>query len=585
MKKIVLSLTAILSASFLFSQEALKSTEEEYYDFLSLQGLVERPTLGYRTLSDSEWKFIEKEVNEDGNPLTDEAGNKLTNLVMPDHPWKKNNLGTKRTLWQGEKGKNCFTRGFDHSLKLKIYGPEWYNSFNTAAPYGQNDGALWQGKGYNSSLTGGARLEAYGFEVTLKPQVSFSQNMAFDLMDNSAYYTNKYAYIWGYGNNIGVDAPQRFGDSAFWNFDWGDTEIRYSWRTFTIGFGTQSPWVGPAWLNPILHSNNAATYPKFDFGLRRTKVYLPFCNWYIGDIEGRIWMGYLTESDYFDNDSSNDHNRINGFNFSYAPSFIPGLSIGLTKVCLSKWNSFDIKYMNPFYDTNGGIGEKVGEDQKASIYADWICKKIGFEIYGELGIDDYFKDGWIRGLVRYPFNTTIWTIGLKKSINFSEKHSIKGEIILELSDWEEPRTRIIGNEVYAFNCHHQITQGYTNKGQSIGSALGVGGNSQLLRFNLYYPKGLSSLQITHINPDTTFSYIHKCGYDTAKGILVGELETEYYLLKNLRLNACVAYSYITNPYFFEIDENNNPKKDSNNSEIQTGTMHNFTIKIGAKYNF
>ena len=58
MKKILLSLTAILSASFLFSQEALKSIEEEYYDFLSLQGIVERPTLGYRTLSDSEWKFI-----------------------------------------------------------------------------------------------------------------------------------------------------------------------------------------------------------------------------------------------------------------------------------------------------------------------------------------------------------------------------------------------------------------------------------------------------------------------------------------------------------------------------------------------
>ena len=48
----------------IFAQEALKSTEEEYYDFLSLQGLVERPTLGYRTLSDSEWKFA---IDEDGN--------------------------------------------------------------------------------------------------------------------------------------------------------------------------------------------------------------------------------------------------------------------------------------------------------------------------------------------------------------------------------------------------------------------------------------------------------------------------------------------------------------------------------------
>jgi hypothetical protein len=37
----------------LTAQEVLKSIEEEYYDFLALQGLTERPTLNYRTLSDS----------------------------------------------------------------------------------------------------------------------------------------------------------------------------------------------------------------------------------------------------------------------------------------------------------------------------------------------------------------------------------------------------------------------------------------------------------------------------------------------------------------------------------------------------
>ena len=51
------------------AQEALKSTEEEYYDFLSLTGTVVRPTLGYRTLSDSRWLYAETEsymANGDG---------------------------------------------------------------------------------------------------------------------------------------------------------------------------------------------------------------------------------------------------------------------------------------------------------------------------------------------------------------------------------------------------------------------------------------------------------------------------------------------------------------------------------------
>ena len=71
MKKNQFICTILFSLSFaLFSQEALKSIEEEYYDFLSLQGITERPYLNYRTLSDSEWNIKEEKaasyMNEKG---------------------------------------------------------------------------------------------------------------------------------------------------------------------------------------------------------------------------------------------------------------------------------------------------------------------------------------------------------------------------------------------------------------------------------------------------------------------------------------------------------------------------------------
>ena len=148
----------LFAAASLFPQEALKSTEEDYYDFLSLQGLTKRPYLNYRTLSDSDWNIMEETVqieNDDGT-VTEKTSAK-------PHVWQHNYLG-----------KRCYING-NKKLSWKIYGPDWYNSFNTAAPYGQNDGALWQGRGYNTSLTAGARFEAYGLELTLKPQISFSQ--------------------------------------------------------------------------------------------------------------------------------------------------------------------------------------------------------------------------------------------------------------------------------------------------------------------------------------------------------------------------------------------------------------------------
>ena len=530
MKKICFAALFLISA--VSAQEALKSTEEEYYYFLSLTGQAVRPTLGYRTLSDSEWK------------ITDE-----------NHIWSENNLGTKYTLYENENpAENWFTNGIDQSVKVKIYGPEWFNSYNTAAPYGQNDGALWQGKGYNTSLTAGARLEGYGFELTFKPQLSFSQNKEFDLADNSAYYTNKYAYVWGYGNNVGADAPQRFGDSSFWTYDWGDTEARWSWHTFTLGFGTQAIWLGPAWLNPVLHSNNAPTYPKVDVGLRKTEIYMPFFDWDLGAIEGRLWTGYLSESDYFDEDSSNDHNMIHGLSMSYAPSFLPGLTLTANRICLVKWKMSNLKYVIPKSE-NTYVGDTSGngEDQKMSVSADWLFPKVGFEVFGEVGVDDYTS-------LEYYFERTLtYTVGLKKYIRISEKYNLNGEIIFEWNNTEMSQD-FQWQWAYNFGFHHQITQGYTNRGQWIGSGSGYGGNSQYLGFKIYHTQGNITIFVQHVNPDMNYIYSQAISrvanwaetMETfrPKSIWNYGISTSYFLTHNLLINGVFVYSKILNPCYY-----------------------------------
>jgi hypothetical protein len=100
MKKILIFITFLFYVSILFSQEALKSTEEDYYDFLALDGITERPTLGYRTLSDSVW-----EINPEKS-----------------HIWENNNLGKQNVLWESEnQGKNWFSKGYFHGTKIKIF--------------------------------------------------------------------------------------------------------------------------------------------------------------------------------------------------------------------------------------------------------------------------------------------------------------------------------------------------------------------------------------------------------------------------------------------------------------------------------
>jgi hypothetical protein len=511
-------LFCFLFPCILTAQEALKSIEEEYYDFLALQGYTERPTLNYRTLSDSKWNIDE----------------------MEEHPWKGQNLGVFHPLFG--------------DFRMKTYGPELFMSGNTAAPYGQNDGVLWQGRGFNALLKGGVRFEGYGVELTLLPHFAFSQNAEFEIMPSD--YENEYGYFWGYAHNIGADAPQRFGDKPFFDWDLGDSEIRYTWKTLTIGFGTQAIWLGPAYLNPILHSNNAPAYPKFDIGLRRQRVTLPWLGWYLGDVEARLWVGQLSESDYFDNDDANNYTMIHGLAFAYAPSFLPGLTLFANRVCLVPWEWENLKYIFPSEDN-------TIEDQKASFGFSWIFPQVGFEVYGELGIDDFVPDAFPEGYIRYPFHTMMYTVGLKKVIIILPAHKIYGELFFEWNSMEISQDFQF-QWPYTPYFHHQIIHGYTNRGQWLGEGTGWGGNSQYLAFKLYYLKGASSLFIHRNNPDNNFLYskavnasasennyeMEKKYFKNWKANLAIGIDTNYFFSDVFSLGGGFVYNLIINPYYY-----------------------------------
>lgn len=558
-KKIVVLSSLALLLNPVFSQEQLKSAEEEYFDFLSIQGLADRSFMFYRTLSDSAWI------------LNDES-----------HVWSGQNLGTSRILFEPENlSDNFFARGINQGLAYRIYGPDWYNSFNSKLPYGQNDSALWQGKGYNTSLTGGVRLEGYGFEVTLKPQLTFSQNL--DYTYKKSAYESEYGYFSGGGYYI--DLPQRFGDSAYYNFDWGDSEIRFTWHNLTAGFGTQNVWLGPAWLNPIMSSNNAAGFPKVDAGLRKTEVTIPKLGWYIGDVEARLWMGKLYESDYFDSNPDNDERLVNSMMLSYSPSFLKGFTVGASRTMLTYWGNFSLKYMNPFYSPVSQELGNVDDDKKISVFADYVIPAGGIEIYGEYAIDD----GNLSGLWTVsPEHASSYTIGAKKALSISEEKKIYGELIFEHSSFELSRDYFFWSGYSGFYFHYDITQGYTNKGQIVGAGTGYSGNSQYLGFRVFYPKGSSMISLHRHVDDSNYSFNKAVGLSIPENLLDNEtyirycqkwrtaitlgLSTDYFVNQNLR----VGGSYELTRYQFYMYEN---------TPLGEKYVYNNKLSLWAKYNF
>lgn len=539
-KKSIISVVTLLCLStLLWGGVALKSIQEEYWNHLVLIGAAERPTLNWRTLSD----------------------NTFTILDETKDIW---HLGSKQ---QGP---------------ATLYGPEYYSSYNSAYPYGQNDGALWQGKGFNAQLKFGIGFTSQGFDFILKPEFDFSQNQYFKIMDSFGRYDSEYAYYWS-----NLDLPQRFGNDPVFTFDWGDSEVRYSVGTFTIGFGTQALWLGPGWLNAILHSNNAPTYPRFDFGLRKTKITLPWLNWYIGDIEVRFWTGRTGYSSYYKTGYDKKHMFITGTSAAYAPSFLPGLTLSLNTIVIAPQASDNWKQL--FGLATAWIGNG-NEDGKAELSADWLFPQVGLEIYGSLGVDDYLPGNRFQAYVRYPFHTMVYQAGMKKAITVSERHNLSGELIFEWTNMEMSQD---GQTQGAYNFYSHGPTSLTNYGQIMGAGSGWAGNSQILAFKLYYPKGTSTLYVERNNPDNNYIYQKMVGngeslsnrekfFSAFKANFAVGLQSSYFLSKQLTVSGGLVYNMVLND-LYKTDGSGAYTSITLPMGVNT-VLNNIRIELGILYN-
>jgi hypothetical protein len=291
----------------------------------------------------------------------------------------------------------------------------------------------------------------------------------------------------------------------------------------------------------------------------------------MGDVEFRIWTGYLSESDYYDHNPENDHTMLHGLVMAYSPSFLPGFSIAANRVCLVDWNLDNLKYIIPI--TNNTL-----EDQKMSISGSWVFPSSGLEIYGEMGIDDY-TGGWIWQFIRYPFHTTVYTAGLKKILPIMLEKNIYGEIIFEHNWFEKSHSN--QSAEYNFYFHHSVPHGYTNKGQWLGSGIGAGGNSQYLAFSLYYPHGSSQLYIARNNPDDEFARAsdgkngHVWYYGNLANFIVG-LNTTYFAGPRVIISGGVGYNHIINPRYEPLDMT------AETGSYYTTYDYNFLAQFGIK---
>ncbi len=372
---------------------------------------------------------------------------------------------------------------------MSLLDPRLRTFVNSSYPVGQNDGAVWQGKGVTTALDFGATASWRALSVTLHPTLTYNQNTPFDLGVGSVTGLPVYAYPWRL-----IDMPQRFGPDAFWTLDPGQSELRVDWGGATAGVSTANQWWGPAVRNPIILSNNAPGFPHAFLGTDGQ------VDTGIGAFEARWIWGRLTQSDWFDPAPANTDRFVTGLVGAYSPDFLGGLTLGLTRLFYGYVPDGGLP-VGDYFAVLRGLRKKTlvtpqnptgddEHDQMLSLFGRWVLPESGFEVYGEWARNDH---SWsLRDFVLEPEHSQAYTLGLRKAYEWTGNRvlALTGELThLERSTTYEIRA----NPTYY--AHNLVTQGYTQEGQVVGAGIGPGGGAQSLAADLFAPWGRAGLYV------------------------------------------------------------------------------------------
>ncbi|HEY8164932.1 MAG TPA: hypothetical protein VIF83_05190 [Gemmatimonadaceae bacterium] len=359
--------------------------------------------------------------------------------------------------------------------------------FNTAFPYGSNDGPVWAGRGLTSSIVAGVALRWKPVSLTIAPMAFRAENSSFDMLPTPNTGLAAFADpLYG-----GVDRPQRFGASAYSQIDPGQSTLRVDLPFVSGGVSTANMGWGPGSEYPLILGNNAAGFPHAFVGTSEP------LNIFIGNVHAKVMWGELFQSRfslvqgptrYISRAEPGTTRFTTGIVATFQPRGVTGLEIGASRFFHSIWPVSGIprSYLTKVFQ---GILKKdlpldvpddprfppgletqgISDNQLISAFLRWVLPHSGFEVSGEYAREDHAYD--LRDLLQEPDHSRFYTFGMRKVFRHSPAALTAGRV--EIINFQLPQlSRYRGEgEIYF---HGLLRQGHTNRGQLLGANVGVG---------------------------------------------------------------------------------------------------------------
>ena len=376
-------------------------------------------------------------------------------------------------------------------LWTELVRPTLTLRFNSAFPYGSNDGPVWAGKGITMALQAGFALRSGPVSLTIAPLVFRAENSSFPLMANGE--TGRLVYADGLYPEA-IDRPQRFGDQPYTTIDLGQTTFRLDVGPVAAGVSTASQYWGPAAEYPAILGNNAAGFPHAFLGTSR-----PIDCW-LFRLHGRLVYGRLSQSAYSVETTTGGVRFMSGLVGVVTPRGVPGLEFGFSRFIHSDWpedGPILSDLLVPLRSRNrlNQVG-LVKDNQLASAFARWVFPHAGVEVYGEYGREDY--NAGLRDFIEEPDHIGGYTLGfgLRKAFRPSDTGLLV--VSAEVQNQQLPRTAVEIGQSPVYTHSSTQRQGHTQRGQILASDLGPGGSGATLAVDRYHPRGRWSVRWTRV---------------------------------------------------------------------------------------
>jgi hypothetical protein len=215
-----------------------------------------------------------------------------------------------------------------------------------------------------------------------------------------------------------------------------------------------------------------------------------------GDVEAQLMAGTLTESRFFDASGANDYRSLSGLLVTFRPRVDSGLTLGLARAVVapvsgaagSLGHALDVltrwEPLARATDTlaDGRVAQRA--DQLLSLFARWAFPGAGFEAYGEWARMELPRS--LREALVAPQSTQGYTLGLqwaRPALARAHVVRLQGEVT-----YLEQSVVFTDRPPPDFYTGRATAQGFTQRGQVVGAAIGPGASSQRVGADYVAPR-------------------------------------------------------------------------------------------------